>query len=114
TMAEAMLMGKPVIATDFSGNMDFMNDENSLLVPYERVKVGRPIPPYDADLEWAEPSVEHAAQLMRRLYEDQQWAREMGARGKQSAEVNLSLGAAGRRIAERLDEIETLRRRAPR
>lgn len=114
TMAEAMLMGKPVIATAFSGNMDFMNDENSLLVPYERVKVGRPIPPYDADLEWAEPSVEHAARLMRRLYDDQQWAREIGARGKQSAEINLSLDAAGRRIAERLDEIGTLRRCAPR
>ncbi|MDQ0084909.1 glycosyltransferase involved in cell wall biosynthesis [Variovorax boronicumulans] len=114
TMAEAMLMGKPVIATAFSGNMDFMNDENSLLVPYERVKVGRPIPPYDADLEWAEPSVEHAARLMRRLYEDQQWAREIGARGKQSAEINLSLDAAGRRIAGRLDEIEELRRRASR
>ncbi len=112
TMAEAMLMGKPVIATAFSGNMDFMNEDNSLLVPYERVKVGRPIPPYDADLEWAEPSVEHAAQLMRRLYEDPQWAREMGARGKQSAEINLSLDAAGRRIAERLEEISTLRRRA--
>ncbi|WP_426391411.1 glycosyltransferase family 4 protein [Variovorax sp. R-27] len=114
TMAEAMLMGKPVIATAFSGNMDFMNDENSLLVPYERVKVGRPIPPYDADLEWAEPSVEHAARLMRRLYEDQKWAREIGARGKQSAEINLSLDAAGRRIAGRLDEIEVLRRCASR
>ncbi|MET3495559.1 glycosyltransferase family 4 protein [Variovorax boronicumulans] len=113
TMAEAMLMGKPVIATGFSGNMDFMTEDNSLLVSYERVKVGRPIPPYDADLEWAEPSVDHAAQLMRRLYEDPQWAREVGARGKLSAEVNLSLGASGRRIAERLAEIRALQRRPP-
>lgn len=44
TMAEAMLMGKPVIAAGFSGNMDFMDEDNSLLVSYERVKVGRPIP----------------------------------------------------------------------
>ena len=110
TMAEAMLMGKPVIATGFSGNMDFMNDENSLLVSYERVKVGRPIPPYDADLEWAEPSVEHAAQLMRRLYEEPEWAREVGARGKLSAEKNLSLVAAGRRMSDRLSEISALRR----
>jgi len=108
TMAEAMLLGKPVIATAFSGNMDFMNNENSLLVPYERVKVGRPIPPYDADLEWAEPSVEHAARLMRRLFDDQKWAREVGARGQRSAEINLSLDAAGRRISERLAEIAAL------
>jgi hypothetical protein len=61
TMAEAMLMGKPVIATNFSGNVDFMDDSNSLLVPYELVKLGWPIPPYDGHLEWAQPSVEHAA-----------------------------------------------------
>ncbi len=107
TMAEAMLMGKPVIATAFSGNMDFMNEHNSLLVPYERVKVGKPIPPYDAELEWAEPSTEHAAQFMRKLYEDQAFARELGARAKASAEVNLSLAAAGRRMADRLAEIKS-------
>lgn len=110
TMAEAMLMGKPVIATGFSGNMDFMNDENSLLVSYERVKVGKPIPPYDAELEWAEPSVEHAALLMRKLYDNPEYAREIGARGKSSAEINLSLESAGRRMADRLAEIRTLRR----
>jgi glycosyltransferase involved in cell wall biosynthesis len=113
TMAEAMLMGKPVIATNFSGNVDFMDESNSLLVPYELVKLGKPIPPYDADLEWAEPSVEHAAQLMRRVYENQEWAREVGARGKASAEANLSLEAAGRRIASRLEEIKALRRARP-
>lgn len=110
TMAEAMLMGKPVIATGFSGNMDFMDDENSLLVSYERVKIGKPIPPYDAELEWAEPSVEHAAQLMRRIYDNPEYAREIGARGKLSAEVNLSLESAGRRMANRLAEIRTLQR----
>lgn len=109
TMAEAMLMGKPVIATAFSGNMDFMNEDNSLLVPFQRVKVGRPIPPYNADLEWAQPSEEHAAKLMRRLFDDQQWAREIGARGKRSAEASLSLEAAGQRIAKRLAEIAILR-----
>ncbi|MDP9994301.1 glycosyltransferase involved in cell wall biosynthesis [Variovorax boronicumulans] len=113
TMAEAMLMGKPVIATGFSGNMDFMDEENSLLVSYERVKVGRPIPPYDAELEWAEPSVEHAAQLLRQLYAEPEWAREVGARGKLSAQKKLSLESAGQRIAARLNEISVLRRSAP-
>ncbi|MGJ7508108.1 glycosyltransferase family 4 protein [Variovorax sp. GT1P44] len=113
TMAEAMLMGKPVIATNFSGNVDFMDESNSLLVPYELVKLGKPIPPYGADLEWAEPSVEEAAKLMRRLYENREWARELGARAKASAEANLSLPAAGARIARRLEEIKALRRASP-
>ncbi|MDM0049030.1 glycosyltransferase family 4 protein [Variovorax sp. J22R115] len=113
TMAEAMLMGKPVIATNFSGNVDFMDESNSLLVPYKLAKLGKPIPPYGADLEWAEPSIEEAAKLMRRLYENQEWARELGARAKASAEANLSLPAAGARIASRLEEIQALRRAAP-
>jgi glycosyltransferase involved in cell wall biosynthesis len=110
TMAEAMLMGKPVIATGFSGNVDFMDESNSLLVPYKLVKLGKSIPPYEANLEWAEPSEEHAAQLMRKVYEDQAWARELGARGKASAEANLSLQTAGQKIANRLKEIKELSR----
>ncbi|MDM0038513.1 glycosyltransferase [Variovorax sp. J22G21] len=113
TMAEAMLMGKPVIATNYSGNVDFMNDSNSLLVPYERVKLGRPIPPYDADSEWAEPSIEHAAQYMRRIFENQAWARELGAQAKLSAEASLSLEAAGRRVAQRLAEIKAIPKANP-
>jgi glycosyltransferase involved in cell wall biosynthesis len=111
TLAEAMLMGKPVIATAFSGNMDFMTPENSLLVRYERVKLAKPIPPYEADLEWAEPSIEEAAQYMRSLYEDQEWAREIGERGRQSALQNLSLEESGRRFSARLAEIRAIRTR---
>ncbi len=40
TMAEAMALGKPVIATAYGGNLDFMTDENSYLVPYKFVPVG--------------------------------------------------------------------------
>ncbi len=110
TMAEAMLMGKPVIATNFSGNVDFMDNSNSLLVPYELVKLRWPIPPYDAQLEWAEPSIEDAAQHMRRVFDNQAWARELGARAKLSAEANLSLRTAGERFAGRLKEIDATRR----
>jgi len=105
TMAEAMLMGKPVIATNFSGNVDFMDESNSLPVNYRLVKLGKPIPPYDGNLEWADASTEHAAQLMRQVYENPEWARELGARAKDSAQTKLSLEAAGQRAAARLAEI---------
>jgi glycosyltransferase involved in cell wall biosynthesis len=105
TMAEAMLMGKPVIATDFSGNVDFMSESNSLPVAYELVELGKSIPPYDAHLEWAKPSEDHAAALMRRVFENQEWARALGARAKASAEAALSPEVAGKKAASRLAEI---------
>ena len=113
TMAEAMLMGKPVVATGFSGNVDFMDEDNSLLVPYRLVPLGTSVPPYDAGLHWADPSLDEAARMMRRLYEDQSWARELGARALKSARTNLSLEAAGQRIAARLAEIRAMRAGAP-
>lgn len=105
TMAEAMLMGKPVIATNYSGNVDFMDETNSLLVPYELVKLGRPIPPYDENQHWAEPSVDEAAKLMRKVFVNQEWACELGRRAQESAKANLSVIAAGRRAAERINDI---------
>ena len=40
TMGEAMYFGRPVIATAYSGNLDFMTTENSYLVPYEMAEIG--------------------------------------------------------------------------
>ena len=105
TIAEGMLMGKPVIATRYSGNEAFMNAGNSLPVDYELQPVGRDIPPYDACSLWASPSEKHAARLMRQLYEDPALGRELGARARIDAGERLSLDAAGQRIAQRLREI---------
>jgi GT2 family glycosyltransferase/glycosyltransferase involved in cell wall biosynthesis len=110
TMAEAMLLGKPVIGTRYSGNMDFMDETNSLLVDYNLVPVGEANQPYDANARWAEPSIEHAAFLMRRVYENRSWAIELGARAKLDAQVSMSLEVAGRRMAERLAQIDSERR----
>ncbi len=109
TMAEAMLLGKPVIATRYSGNLDFMDDANSLLVDYKLVTLGKPVPPYDASARWAEPSVDHAAKLMRRLYDNQDYAAELGRVARRDAEQRLSLDAAGQRFARRLDAIRQQR-----
>ena len=67
TLAEAMALGKPVIATGYSGNMDFMNSENSILVPYDLVPVGDDAFPYAEDALWAQPDVEFAARAIREL-----------------------------------------------
>ena len=66
-MAETMLMGKPVIATAYSGNLDFMTPETGYLVEYQRVPIPESVTQYPRGSHWAEPSVEHAAELMRRV-----------------------------------------------
>ena len=102
TMAEAMLLAKPVIATGYSGNLDFMNDKNSLLAGYCLVEIDKDIPPYTRGSSWAEPSEVHAAQLMRRIWENQAFATALGTRAKADITANLSMVAAGRRMADRL------------
>jgi hypothetical protein len=65
TLAEAMWLGKPVIATGYSGNLDFMSTDNSFLVDHHLVPIGPGNEPYPADGEWAEPDIEHAALCAR-------------------------------------------------
>jgi glycosyltransferase involved in cell wall biosynthesis len=105
TMAEAMLLGKPTVATAYSGNLDFMLPENSYLVRYEPAAIADDIPPYPKGCAWAEPSVEHAAEVMRRVVAHPDEARAIAARGKADAERLLAPRAAGERMAARLAAI---------
>ena len=69
TMAEAMALGKPVIATGYSGNLHFMTPENSYLVDWVKVPIPAGCDPYPASATWADPDIGHAARLMREVYE---------------------------------------------
>ncbi len=64
TIAKAMAAGKPVIATGFSGNVDFMPAGTALLVPWQRVQVG-PDLVYPAEATWADPDLDVAADMLR-------------------------------------------------
>jgi glycosyltransferase involved in cell wall biosynthesis len=103
--AEAMWLAKPVIATGYSGNLDFMTPENSLLVDYRLVPVGAGADPYPADARWADPDVGHAASLMRRLFDDPEHARRVGATAADAIRRTHSPSAAGQIMRRRLDAI---------
>lgn len=105
TMAETMLLGKPTIATGYSGNLDFMTATNSFLVHFDRVKLDRDYPPYPRGCTWAEPSVEHAASLMRWVYENREEAATIAKVGQATVAALLSPAAAAQRMAMRLAEI---------
>lgn len=91
TIFEAMTLGKPVIATAYSGNMDFMNVGNSFPVKYNLIKIKEDIAStYTKGNVWAEPDVDHATQLMKYVYEHQNKAKEIGKRARLEVERNYS------------------------
>ncbi len=102
TLAEAMALGKPVIATDYSANLDFMHAGNGLLVRYELVPLDQDYGPYPKGSLWADPDVDHASQLMRFVYEHRDRAAEIGQQARRDIWSLLSPDAVGGRIAQRL------------
>jgi glycosyltransferase involved in cell wall biosynthesis/SAM-dependent methyltransferase len=103
TMAEAMYLGKPVIATGYSGNLDFMNRENSFLVDHTLVAIGGQAPPYPSDGVWAEPDVEQAGQLMRTVFDDRDGAARVARRGAEEIRRTHSPEAAAEILVPRLE-----------
>jgi glycosyltransferase involved in cell wall biosynthesis len=94
TMAEAMFFGKPVIATAYSGNLDFMTAENSYLVPAKLTPIGADASPYPADGEWADPDLDRAAELMRAVVSDRAASEERGRRAASDIRLTHSPAAA--------------------
>jgi glycosyltransferase involved in cell wall biosynthesis len=90
TCAEAMAFAKPVIATRYSGNLEFMDDDNSLLAAAAEVEVSRAEGPFRRGSLWAEPDVDHAAHLMRSVFADRDAARALGQRARTSVRERLS------------------------
>ncbi|MDA0182392.1 methyltransferase domain-containing protein [Solirubrobacter phytolaccae] len=109
TLAESMALGKPVIATGFSANTDFMTPSNSYLVDWELTEVGPDAEHYPANAHWAEPSLEHAAALMREVFDDQDAARARGDRARRDVLASLNTKAIGERARARLLRVSALR-----
>lgn len=110
TLGETMALGKPVIATGFSANLDFMTPENSYLVRHDEVDVGPDGENYPATGTWAEPDLDHAAQLMREVWEHQDEARARGARAQREIADAFSLEAVGEVARLRLKRLAAFRR----
>jgi glycosyltransferase involved in cell wall biosynthesis/SAM-dependent methyltransferase len=104
-MAEALLYGKPVIATGYGGNVDFLDESTGYLVDHRIVEVGADAPPYDPAAHWADPDLDHAAELMRHVVAHPAEAAERAARGAELIRGEHSPEAAGERMARRLETI---------
>lgn len=109
TIAEAMAFGKPAIATGYSGNLAFMDEKTSHLVPYTLTTLDHAVGPYPAGTVWADPDLDEAARLMRLVYDEPEQARELGQRARASIESRQSLDRAAEFLADRVPRLERLR-----
>ncbi len=112
-MAEAMRLGKPVICTAYSANVDFATLDNCRqvgfrLVPitdedhrYHKAMTGL----YRAGQLWADPDLGQAARWMRDLYEHPRERARLGAAASRTIRESFSRQAVGRRARGRLGEI---------
>lgn len=103
TLAEAMAIGKPVVATGYSGNMDFMSEDNSYLVPYRLAEIKTTAGPYERGETWADPDLEEAAGIFQRIVEHPFEASARGERARADMTKHRSLAAGGARILELLN-----------
>ena len=104
-LAESMYLGKPVIGTNWSGNVDFMDATNSCPVDYQLVRVAQDHGPYKRGQIWAEPDVDHAAWYMQKLVEDPTFRKRIALAGQATILRDFSPVAVGRQYAERLESI---------
>lgn len=107
-LAEAMYLGKPVIATNWSGNIDFMNKENSCLVDFRLKNIGHDIGPYTANQIWAEPDINQASEFMKKLVHNKNDANKIGLRGKKKIITDFSLKEIGKKYKLRLNQLGLL------
>jgi glycosyltransferase involved in cell wall biosynthesis len=102
-LAEAMRLGKPVIATAWSGNTDFMTEHNSAPVSYRLVPASDPQETYNfSDQLWAEPDVDHAASWLRQLAENSDMRERMGKAASFDIVARLAPQKVAQIISKRL------------
>lgn len=104
-MAEAMIVGTPVIATNWSSNTEFMNSNVACMVDCDFVFLKKDSPPYKKGSVWAEPNVDMAAGYMRRLYREPAYYEHLKQEAQEYILQKLSMENAVSRLEKRVGEI---------
>lgn len=104
-MAEAMSLSKPLVATAYSGNLDFMDPETACLVDYDLVPVKEGEYPFHEGQVWADASVDQAMIYMENLATDAARREALGQRARLKVQSLVSYRAAGLRYRNRLESV---------
>lgn len=102
---EAMACGIPTIATDWSSQTDFFNEENGYPINVPNLIDAEAKCPYYKGFQWADPSEEHLMYQLRYVYEHQQEAHEKGLRAAEEVRKKWTWNHAAEKMLERLKEI---------
>jgi len=101
-LAEAMYLGKPVIATGYSGNLDFTNEQNACLIDYQLIPVREHEYPFAKGQKWADPDIDHAVWFMRRLVNEPPYAKTIGQHAADFIKTHHSPSVVGAKYRGRL------------
>lgn len=101
-LSSAMFLGKPVVATGYSGNLDYMAATNSCLVDYALCPVPAGAYPFWEGQVWADPDVEHARTYMEKVILEPDWTREIGEVASRHIRTHFSYRACGLRYVARM------------
>jgi len=104
-LVEAMALGKPVIATNWSAPSEFLSTANSIPVDYKLVTLDRDHGPYRKGQTWADPSIDHAAESMRKLLGDRDLGVRLGQQAQLAIRERFSSAVVGRLYRTRLENI---------
>lgn len=105
TMAEAMLREKIVIATAYSGNMEFMSTQNSFLVDYELKTKTQDDGFLKQGYQYAEPNLNDAKELLKDIFENKNSKKDISFRAKKTIETYFSKDHIGLLMQKRLEKI---------
>ncbi len=106
TISDAIARGIPTIATGYSGNMDFCDARDILLVDYKLVAIGHDRLRYKKDDQWAEPLMNSAIKSFRLAYEDYQNRLILAESARMRIQEKFSKTAISNLIQKRLSLID--------
>jgi glycosyltransferase involved in cell wall biosynthesis len=108
---EAAAQGTPVIATGFSGPLEYLNPQDHNLAKYELIPVNQRYLYYNGLMRWAVPDLAHASELMKLVCSDREMAKKRAAKASEGIKRAYSLESVGAMARERL--VRLLKRTQP-
>lgn len=104
-IAEAMLLGKPVIVSDYSGNRDFTTETTAFLVQGRMIPLAQGDYAFGEGQVWFDPDVGAAAEAFHRCLDQAESRISIASAGRAFVHARYSPEAVGAAYAKRLAHV---------